>query len=127
MKPLFGHIMVRHWTDLRRSGVSVATYMDCNRDMMAMLLVGSDFEAFRQRRGDYISVKGALGRLIASSACGKSLFGFTGAAIEAQDFSSKAAKPCRSCTRSSRPLPRSRNSRSRWGKSRLPMQPRGCP
>ena len=89
VKPLFDPIMVRHWTDLRRSGVSITTYMDCNKDMMAMLLVESDFEAFRQCLGDYISVKGALGRLIASSAYGKSLFGFTEAAIEAQDFSSK--------------------------------------
>jgi hypothetical protein len=89
VKPLFDPIMVRHWTDLRRSGVSLTTYMDCNKDMMAMLLVETDFEAFRQCRGDYISVKGPLGRLIASSAYGKSLFGFTEAAIEAQDFSSK--------------------------------------
>ena len=89
VKPLFDPIMVRHWTDLRRSGVSITTYMDCNKDMMAMLLVETDFEAFRQCRGDYISVKGPLGRLIASSAYGKSLFGFTEAAIEAQDFSSK--------------------------------------
>ena len=39
--------------------------------------------------GRNISVKGPIGRLIASSAYGKALFGFTEAAIEAQGFSAK--------------------------------------
>ena len=92
VKPIFDPIMVRHWTDLKKSGVTITTYMDCNKDLMSMLLNEADYEAVRQCGGDYISVKGHLGRLIQSSAYGKALFGFTEAAIEAQDFSSKVDK-----------------------------------
>jgi len=89
VKPIFDPIMVRHWNDLKKSGVTLTTYMDCNQDLMSMLLEEADYEAVRQCKGDYISVKGNLSRLIQSSCYGKALFGFTEAAIEAQDFSAK--------------------------------------
>jgi hypothetical protein len=89
VKPLLDPVMVRHWTDLKKSGVTLTTYMDCNKDLMDMLLGSDDWEAVRQCGGDYISVKSQLSRLIQGSAYGKALFGFTEAAIEAQDFSAK--------------------------------------
>ena len=88
-KPLFDPIMVRHWSDLKRSGVGLTTYMDCNKDLLDTLFCETDIQAFRLCAGDYISIKGNLGRLIQSSAYGKALFGFSEAAIEAQDFSTK--------------------------------------
>ena len=89
VKPLFDPIMVRHWTDLKRSGVGLTTYIDCNKDLLEMLFCETDIHAFRVCAGDYISIKGNLSRLIQSSAYGKALFGFSEAAIEAQDFSTK--------------------------------------
>ena len=63
--------------------------MDCNKDLLEMLFCETDIHAFRACAGDYISIKGNLSRLIQSSAYGKALFGFSEAAIEAQDFSTK--------------------------------------
>ena len=89
MHTLFDPIMVRHWANLKKSGVTLTTYIDCNHDLMGFLLDEGDWEAVRQCGGDYTSVKGNLSRLIQSSAYGRALFGFTEAALEAQDFSLK--------------------------------------
>lgn len=85
--PIFDPIMVRHWAELKKSGVTLTTYMDCNKDLMALLLDEGDWEPVRQCGGDYNSVKGPLSRLVGTSGYGRALFGFTEAAMGAQDFS----------------------------------------
>jgi hypothetical protein len=87
MLPLFDPVLCRHYASLKKSGVNLSTYLECNMELVCLLLDEADVKAVVGATGGWQKVKNQLARLTQSCQLGSAMFSFSQAVLAASEFS----------------------------------------
>jgi len=93
MKPRFDDALLRTWSNMKRHGVSLRTWVEVHRDILGLFMEMDDLEAIVKANGDILSVAPQVQRLVAAMNVGRALFGGCLEEVEAAEFS-KALQAC---------------------------------
>ena len=87
MLQVFDPVLCRHYASLKKSGVNLSTYLDCNMELVCLLLDQADVQAVMGATGGWQKVKNQLARLVKSCQLGMAMFSFSEGVLAASEYS----------------------------------------
>jgi len=87
MKGRFDDALVRQWASMKRAGVSLRTWIEVHREVLAIYMESDDLEAIVKADGDVLAVSSQVQRLATSTSIGHALFGGCLEEVEAAELS----------------------------------------
>ena len=87
MLQAFDPVLCRHYSSLKKSGVKPSTYLECNMELVCLLLDQADVLAVVGATGGWGKVKSQLARLTQSCQIGMAMFSFSEGVLAASGYS----------------------------------------